>query len=106
MSHTERERDTLFIASAFARDTDDCYKKGRVLVATVVVIEDGLNVHSKFRLNGISIHAKHVPKGNLPNVVATVSVSGVGPQPPWGQLSSGTVIGRSAGAGTGRAGVV
>lgn len=33
-----------------------------------VIRGDGLNAHSKFRLNGISIHTEHVPKGNLPNV--------------------------------------
>lgn len=30
---------------------------------------DRLNVHFKFRLNGISIHTAYVPEGNLPSVV-------------------------------------
>lgn len=52
---------------AFARDRVDRYRKG---CFGDEVVGDGLNAHSKFRLNGISIHAEHVPKGNLPNVAS------------------------------------
>lgn len=53
--------------SAFARDRDDCCRKECFAGEAV---GDGLNAHSKFRLNRISIHTEHVPKGNLPNVAA------------------------------------
>lgn len=54
-----------FCGRAFARDRDDRYRKG---CFGREIAGDGLNAHSKFRLNGISIHTEHVPKGNLPNV--------------------------------------
>lgn len=58
-----REIFYFFFASAFARDRDDAERD-----VAGEVIGDGLNAHSKFRLNGISIHTEHVPKGNLLNV--------------------------------------
>lgn len=58
----------FFCEGAFARDRDDCCRKGCFGEGRRRNRGNGLNAHSKFRLNGISMRTEHVPKGNLPNV--------------------------------------
>jgi len=79
----ERERGGTVFSPVHLRPTVVIVTERGVSVCRTVggeageATEDGLNVYPKFRLNGISIRAKRVPKGNLPNVTSRDPIADV-----------------------------